>query len=121
MPATHATIKLLRKRRETMTDKHTPKRRTCDDCNPLWDRKLNVKAIQLCPLHAAAPKLLEALEGLREDLQTRLDASSEGATEASGLVDGEAANRSWHSWLFDVMSTHGDIARAAIEAAKGDA
>lgn len=57
---------------------------------------------------------LEALDGLRVDLQMRLDASSEGATVADGLVDGEAANRSWHLWLSDVMSTHGDIARAAI-------
>ena len=38
---------------------HTPK--TCDDCTLTWDRKHNVKDIVLCPLHAAAPKLLEAL------------------------------------------------------------
>lgn len=62
--------------------------------------------------------LLGALEGLRDDLQTRLDAATEGRTVADGLVNGEDANRSWRSWLFDVMSTHGDIARAVIEATK---
>ncbi len=45
-----------------MTDKHTP--RTCDDCGVTWDRKHNLKDIVLCPLHAAAPELLEALEAL---------------------------------------------------------
>ena len=63
-------------------------------------------------------KLLAALEALREDLQARLDASTEGTTVADSLVSGEDANLSWRSWLFDVMSTHGDIARAAIKAAK---
>jgi len=42
--------------------------RTCDDCNPVWDRKFNVKAIQLCPLHATSPALKEALENAREVL-----------------------------------------------------
>ena len=71
--------------------------------------------VTVCKHKALAERRKEALVGLRDDLQGRLDASSEGATVADGLVDGEAANRSWHSWLFDVMSTHGDIARAAIE------
>lgn len=44
---------------------HTPK--TCDDCTLTWDRKNNVKDIVLCPLHRAAPKLLEALEALRHE------------------------------------------------------
>ena len=70
---------------------------------------------RLTAAEALAERRGEALEGLREDLQVRLDASTEGATVADGLVDGEDANRSWRSWLFDVMSTHGDIARAAIE------
>ncbi|KKM95976.1 hypothetical protein LCGC14_1182740 [marine sediment metagenome] len=81
------------------------------------DEKQRV-AFGRCKLHAAAPELLEALKGLREDLQVRLDASTEGTTVADGLVSGEDANRSWRSWLFDVMRTHGDIARDAIEAAK---
>ncbi len=70
-------------------------------------------------MHSAAARgLLEALKVLCEDLQTRLDASTEGATVADGLVNGEDANRSWRAWLFDVMSTRGDIAYAAIKAAK---
>ena len=43
---------------------HTPKRGTCDDCEVNWDRKGNVKTVVLCPLHTAAPALLEALETL---------------------------------------------------------
>lgn len=90
-------------------------------CSCGYDGKLTSP---LCPLHgehglsAVNAKLLEALEGLREDLQSRLDASMEGATVADGLVDGKDANRSWLSWLSDVMRTHGDIARAAIEEAR---
>jgi hypothetical protein len=68
-----------------------------------------------CGHKALAERQKEALAGLREDLRVRLDASTEGTTVADGLVNGEDANRSWRSWLFDVMSTHGDIARAAIE------
>jgi len=64
---------------------------------------------------ALAERRKEALKGLYEDLQGRLNASTEGATVADGLVNGEDANRSWRFWLSDVMSTHGDIARAAIE------
>lgn len=69
---------------------------------------------RFCHKHKAADDLLAALKGLRDDLQTRLDMATEGATEADSLVLAEDANRSWRSWLFDVMSTHGDIARAAI-------
>ena len=74
-------------------------------------------SIEPCPLHGAADDLLAALEGLRDDLQTRLDMATDGATEADGLVRGEDANRSWRAWLFDVMNTHGKIARAAIKKA----
>jgi hypothetical protein len=47
---------------------HTPKRGTCDDCEVNWDRKGNVKDIVLCPLHAAAPDLLAALEHVNTTL-----------------------------------------------------
>lgn len=65
-----------------------------------------------------APDLLAALEELCDDLQGRLDMATDGMTEADGLVVAEDANRSWRSWLFDVMGTHGDIARATIKKAK---
>jgi hypothetical protein len=74
------------------------KRRTCDDCNPLWDRKLNVKAIQLCPLHAAAPALLSALEHCASAIAVNLEGTS---PETEGTF--------WFSAY--------DEARAAIEAA----
>ena len=35
---------------------------TCDNCEVSWDRQHNIKDIVLCPLHAAAPELLKALE-----------------------------------------------------------
>ena len=65
-----------------MTDKHTP----CENCNP------DGVYVELCPLHAAAPELLEALE---------LIASGRTAHQAS-----------WSPQR---------IARDAIEAAKGNA
>ena len=39
-------------------------KQTCDTCSVTWDRKMNLKDILLCPLHAAAPDLLAALEQL---------------------------------------------------------
>ena len=77
--------------------------------------------MQRIPRHIAELEkqhLLEALKGLREDLQTRLEAATDGMTEADSFVCGEDVRRSWRSWLFDVMSTHGDIARAAIAKAE---
>ncbi|KKK71315.1 hypothetical protein LCGC14_2915140 [marine sediment metagenome] len=59
--------------------------------------------------------LAEALRVLVDDLQSRLDMATGGMTEADGLVAAEDANRSWRSWLFDVMSTYGDIARNALK------
>jgi len=35
---------------------------TCFDCNPLWDRKGNVKAIRLCNKHSATDEILEAVK-----------------------------------------------------------
>ncbi len=99
-----------------MTDKHTP-----EDTIANYTAALGKRLNEIRRLEGVNTKLLEALEGLREDLQARLDDSTDGATVADGLVSGEDANRSWSSWLFDVMRTHGDIARAAIKAAKGDA
>lgn len=62
--------------------------------------------------------LLTALRELVDDLQSRLDMATDGMTEADGLVLAEDANRSWRSWLFDVMRTHGDIAQHAIKNAE---
>ena len=39
---------------------------TCSDCSLTWDRTYSPKDIVLCPLHAAAPKLLAALESIAE-------------------------------------------------------
>ncbi len=71
---------------------HTKTRTTCDDCNPLWDRKLNVKSIQLCPLHAAAPELLKALEVAAE----RFRAIAEG-------VGGDCMESDWADELDTVI------------------
>ena len=37
-------------------------KQTCDNCSVTWTRDHNVKDIILCPLHAAAPDLLAAME-----------------------------------------------------------
>jgi hypothetical protein len=86
------------------------KRRTCDDCNPLWDRKLNVKAIQLCPLHAAAPALLEALEAALPLLHISPDITEEAIRAVC-----EAANKPFEKSPFCAYR----FARAAIKTAKG--
>lgn len=74
---------------------HTPKRGTCDDCSLTWDRRGNVKDVVLCPLHAAAAQLLEALERMRLWVLSDCDINE--------------VNSIMHQ------------ARAAITAAKGDA
>ena len=50
--------------RSSATGKGLTKAEICNDCLPLWDRTGNFKAAQLCPLHEAAPALLEVLEEL---------------------------------------------------------
>ena len=79
---------------------HTPK--TCDDCSLTWDRQHNPKDIVLCPLHATAPALLEALEAQGHILQ------ESGEWHATGCTSSVAC------------STWCEQARAAIEAAKGE-
>ena len=44
------------------------KHKTCDNCSLTWTRDHNVKDIVLCPLHAAAPVLLAALEAVTPHL-----------------------------------------------------
>lgn len=43
---------------------NAPKSEKCMNCLPLWDRKGNVKAIQLCGYHQLVPELVKALGGL---------------------------------------------------------
>ncbi len=45
----------------TCSKQHTP-----EGCHLTWDRKNNVKDIVLCPMHAAAPELLEALRQIAD-------------------------------------------------------
>jgi hypothetical protein len=85
-----------------MTDKHTPKRGTCGDCEVNWDRKGNVKTVVLCRFHTAAPELLKALETNTVYLEAVYDTlpSLAAARQGAGLIK---------------------QAHAAIKAAKGDA
>ena len=47
---------------------------TCENCSLTWTRDHNVKDIVLCPLHAAAPALLAALEHIAEICDTHTPA-----------------------------------------------
>ena len=83
------------------------KQSTCDDCSLSWDRKFNVKDIVLCPLHAAAPDLLAALEEATEAL--------EWASGAPSFNPDGMAHKGWKKLGGSAIQ----LARAAIKKAKG--
>lgn len=74
----------------------------CEQCVP--DKR---GLVVLCPLHAAAPALLEALERVMADLQTIIDHVDLERTTVSGEV------------TLDVSYAAMEQARAAIARAKG--
>ncbi len=92
---------------------HTPK--NCDTlsgpCGLTWDRQHNVKTIQFCPLHAAAPAMLEALEEGHTALLSAILFIEGAFPEPRGTI----LQQELTSYRMRELK-----ARAAIEAAKGD-
>lgn len=71
--------------RSSATD--APRSEKCMNCNPLWDRQGNVKAIQLCNFHSKMKPLLAAAKKAEKMIYGLLDGFAPSPEEVAEFRD----------------------------------